>query len=231
MQKLVSAVVDCANVFPEEACCALVDSKYRKHMARWVKMGTNSSSNLLSEHEIQNIAKDVTDRLNEPTYFNEIRTVCDILNIKKYAKGMPGRHLHPWCSTKKDAYDITVDQVVAAGNITQPDFIQWSSDGNENNKIEEAELLSELQQEGLSNRMKGFIMQEVMSHRLSSGQRIVPPSMHHGNGTKPKKSLSQIINESMVRSEAEHVKQWQRYKVSERRIVDCGLCDCSLSDC
>ena len=49
-------------------------------------------------------------------------------------------------------YDITVDQVLEAGNIEELDYIQWSSDGNEHLAIEEQDLLGELEQEGLSNR-------------------------------------------------------------------------------
>jgi len=217
MQTLVAAVVEHCDVFPEEACCALVDSKHRKHMSRYVS-SMSRTSHLLKSHEIERIVVDVAERIGEPEYFNEIRTVCDILDVKKYAKGNgSGRHLHPWCSSNKEEYDITIDQVIAAGDIAAPDFIQWASDGNEHNLVEEQELLGELRQEGLSNRMKGFIMQEVMSHRLASGRGVAeapsPTKKMSSTSSRPAQSLSHMINQSMERSEAEHVKQWQRYKV------------------
>ena len=53
--------------------------------------------------------------------------------------------------------------------------------------------------------MQSFVQQEIKSNRLASGKGIVEL-------TKPSKSLSTMINDAMVRSEAEHVKQWQRYK-------------------
>ena len=53
--------------------------------------------------------------------------------------------------------------------------------------------------------MQSFVQQEIKSNRLASGKGIVEL-------TKPPKSLSTMINDAMVRSEAEHVKQWQRYK-------------------
>lgn len=154
MQTLVSSVATIANVYPEEACCALVDSKYRKHMGRWV----TSTSTLLTKEQIDGVVADVSAKLKDPAYFNEIRTVCDVLDVKKYAKngnsGSNGqRHLHPWCADQqKLQYEITVDQVLEAGNIEESDYIQWSSDGNEHLAIEEQDLLGELKQEGLSNR-------------------------------------------------------------------------------
>ena len=46
---------------------------------------------------------------------------------------------------------------------------------------------------------------EVMSNRLASGKGIMELKT-------PSQSLSTMINNAMVRSENEHVKQWQRYK-------------------
>ena len=86
--------------------------------------------------------------------------------MKKYAKssnaphGGGDRHLHPWCADQQQLqYDITVDHVIAAGEIAEKDYIKWYSDGNEHNETEEKELLDELKQEGLSKRMQGFIKQ------------------------------------------------------------------------
>ena len=62
MQNLVQQVSATANVFPEEACCALVDSKYRKHMSQWVA----SASSLLTPQDVAAIVKDISLKFKEP---------------------------------------------------------------------------------------------------------------------------------------------------------------------